>query len=139
MTKPYKRRVYIAGPMRGYPQFNFPAFDKARDLGNSLGWDCISPADIDRSSGVHENSNPNFSPEDIRTFATRDCNTILSLRSELGDAIALLPGWENSRGAVSEFFLSRWVGLAILDARNFLPFDGKLETFRQYYLLGVNK
>lgn len=116
-------RVYVAGPMRGIKDFNFPAFDKARDLGLSLGWQVISPADIDRESGVHETTNPNFSPKDIRDFALRDTDAILSLHAEDGDAMALLPGWWKSKGATAEHYLAIWIGLQILDATTFKPYN----------------
>lgn len=117
--------VYIAGPMRGLPLFNFGAFDQARDLGKSLGLKIISPADMDRDSGFHE-TNPAGAasgPQITREFVTRDANALIGLRAENGDAIALLPGWEKSTGAVAEFFMARWLGLAILDARTFEPFN----------------
>ena len=45
------KRLYIAGPMRGIPQYNFPVFDAARDKAIALGWDAVSPADLDRANG----------------------------------------------------------------------------------------
>ncbi|MHB1846903.1 MAG: DUF4406 domain-containing protein, partial [Deltaproteobacteria bacterium] len=38
----------MAGPMRGLPDYNFSAFDAARDFLAGLGHDVVSPADIDR-------------------------------------------------------------------------------------------
>jgi hypothetical protein len=119
------QKVYIAGPMRGYPKYNFPAFDAARDLAKAKGWDPISPADIDRDSGFHEHD-PNadvYTAEVNRTFAGRDVNAILSLRSEDGDALALLPGWERSTGALAELALAKWVKLRILDATTMQPYS----------------
>jgi hypothetical protein len=46
----YRPKVYVAGPMTGYPGFNYGAFDEARDLLASEGWDVISPADLDREN-----------------------------------------------------------------------------------------
>lgn len=117
-------RVYIAGPMRGFAKFNFPAFDEARDRAIELGFDPISPADMDRTSGVHEDHPPHLAqgPAMARTFATRDTQALLSLRAEDGDGIALLPGWEKSTGAVAEFFLARWLGLQVLNAETMAPF-----------------
>lgn len=46
-----KKRVYIAGRMRGVPLFNFPAFDAARDRLEALGIEVLSPADMDRAAG----------------------------------------------------------------------------------------
>jgi hypothetical protein len=49
--KKYKpARVYIAGPMRGIPEFNFPAFDAAA-RGRAMGLEIISPAELDRAHG----------------------------------------------------------------------------------------
>lgn len=128
---PTKRRevdagkwCYIAGPMRGIEKFNFPAFDTARDLAIERGYQPISPADMDRVSGFSEDNPPEAASgaEMARTFAKRDTEALISLRAEKGDAIALLPGWEKSTGAVAEFFLARWLGLAVLDARTMEPF-----------------
>jgi hypothetical protein len=133
-----KPRVYIAGPMRGLPLFNFPAFDKARDLGQSEGFVPISPADMDRASGFQEDKLATADvsgPEMARVFAGRDTAALLGLRAEEGDAIALLPGWEKSTGAVAEFFLARWLGLRILDARTMQPF--KLGALRVAQLQAV--
>jgi hypothetical protein len=117
-------RVYIAGPMRGLPLFNFPAFDTARDLAIAKGFNPTSPADMDRDSGFHEDNSPEAAhgAEAARDFAKRDCDALIGFRAEDGDAIALLPGWEKSTGAVAEFFLARWLGLRILDARTMEPF-----------------
>ena len=124
LETPRKRRVYIAGPMRGLPKFNFPAFDEARDLAISLGFDPISPADLDRKSGFHEDSPPTdaTTPDITRQFVKRDCEALLSLRSEEGDAIALLPGWEKSTGAPAEAFVAKWLGLQFLNAETMKPF-----------------
>lgn len=115
-----RRKVYIAGPMRGIEHFNFPAFDAARDRAKSLGWFPISPADMDRAAGFKE-TDDTVGPAACREFAMRDTEALLLLRAEHGDAIAMLPGWERSTGALAEFFLARWIGLAILDAETFEP------------------
>ena len=47
---PLRPVTYLAGPMRGYKDYNFPAFDAARDQLVKEGWRVISPADIDRHS-----------------------------------------------------------------------------------------
>jgi hypothetical protein len=113
--------------MRNIPLFNFPAFDAASALGRSLGWEVISPAEMDRASGFHETTPATFDPAGIRQFIRRDVNVLVEvLRGENGDAIALLPGWEKSTGARSELALALWAKLEVLDARTFLPLDAKL-------------
>ena len=128
LPAPPEKTVYIAGPMRGYTHSNFPAFDGARDLGESLGWKVISPADLDRAEGLDPSKNPGIvneaglSPTGLRGFANRDLNALLGLRAEDGDAIALLPYWQGSRGARMEHAAAVFLGLAILDATTFEPF-----------------
>lgn len=121
--------VYIAGPMRGYPQFNFPAFDKAAALGRSLGWTVISPAEMDRDAGIDEKENdtPDFHPSKIRVFMRRDAKVLIDvLKAEDGDAIALLPNWHKSMGARAELALATWGGLMIVDALTFMPLNVEL-------------
>jgi len=118
-----RRTVYLAGPMRGLPDFNFPAFDTARDHGSSLGWVVINPADMDRESRFEETDTTQDvgAPEAAREFFQRDMAALHSLHAEHGDAIAMLPGWENSTGARAEYHAAKWLGLKILDARTFKP------------------
>jgi hypothetical protein len=63
--------VYIAGPMRGYDKFNFPAFDAARDRFTAMKWHVISPADIDRADNKDENLTA-AQVSDQRVYVYRD-------------------------------------------------------------------
>lgn len=109
-------RFYIAGPMRGYPAHNFPAFDRARNLGVSLGHKIISPADLDRESGFDPNNGDDF---DLKEVIKRDIDAILTLDANRGDGVAVLPGWGGSTGARAEVALARWMGLKIVLAHDF--------------------
>lgn len=91
-------KTYIAGPMRGYKDYNFPAFDAARDRLLKLDVVVISPADMDRTLGHGTN----------RDYAKRDTKAILEC-----DAIYMLKGWEKSVGATAEHALAKWAGLTI--------------------------
>lgn len=46
-----KKVVYCAGRMRGLPYYGFPAFDEAKARLNRIGFDVLSPADMDRAEG----------------------------------------------------------------------------------------
>ena len=97
--------IYIAGPMTGYPEYNFPAFDQARnDLERD--WNVISPADMDREIGfevTHE-----VTPEFLRDAMRRDIDAIMHV-----DALYALAGWENSKGASAEVALAKWRGIPV--------------------------
>jgi hypothetical protein len=102
--------IYIAGPMRGYSEYNFPAFDAAAKAWRKAGWTVISPAELDRVAGVHEFTDP-LPPGFLRDAMRRDMLAICSC-----DAIALLPGWEASSGVKVEKTLADFLGLRVLDA-----------------------
>jgi hypothetical protein len=98
--------VYIAGPMRGHPHFNFPQFDSTRDFFAQQGYSVISPADIDRAAGLSE--------QDQTVYVFRDFWALyfLAKNNYFGtNGIVMLPGWTKSVGATGEFFLARWLGL----------------------------
>lgn len=97
--------IYIAGPMTGYPDYNFPAFDEARDH-LERDWNVISPADLDRAVGfepTHE-----VTPEFLRDAMRRDINAIMAV-----DALYALKGWEQSKGASAEVALAKWRGIPV--------------------------
>jgi hypothetical protein len=114
-----KKRIYIAGPMSGYPLFNFPAFDEAAAYIDKHFPGCVpvNPAQIDRDYGFDPATLPedydwNVIPESVGTreeIIRRDINALLTCHS-----IYMLPGWENSSGAKAELQLARWAGLNIL-------------------------
>lgn len=114
-----RRMVYIAGPMRGFDAFNFPAFDEVRDRAMKFGYDVISPADIDRAAGDENSDNQPL-------FALRDFFALFFLKIAIDRPyIAMIPGWESSTGATAEFFLARWLGLTILDGRTMQPLNAQ--------------
>lgn len=90
-------RLYLAGPMRGYDEFNFPAFKAAATALRDQGHHVFNPAE----NSAHD--------ADIRTCMAIDTAWICSS----AEAIALLPGWENSRGAKAELALAEAIGLPI--------------------------
>jgi hypothetical protein len=122
--EPRKRVLYIAGPMRGVAWFNYPMFDRVakelRDAGNEV----ISPADEDRKVGFDPFANPEYRIADACTFPSEasfesfDKTVRRCFESVLRcDEIVLLPGWENSNGAVAELTLAMWLGKRVRDVR----------------------
>lgn len=110
----YNDRVYLAGPMRGIKYFNFPEFDRLEKIISEI-FTVISPAALDRAAGfdpktLPENTNWNEIPHgfDFKACMNRDIQAILSC-----DAIVLMSGWENSKGACAEKALAEWAGLRV--------------------------
>lgn len=113
-------KIYLAGPMRGLPEFNFPAFDAATDTLRAMGHEVFNPAERDRSSGFdvagmsgHENlAELGFS---LREALAADTEYI----SKSAEAIALLPGWERSSGVAAEVALANALGLPVAPYESF--------------------
>lgn len=106
-------RVYIAGPMTGYPAFNFAAFDNKSAEVRAAGHIPVSPADLDRALGFdpYSESATKAVPIDrdfLRFAIQRDVDAILQC-----DAMLLLPGWEKSRGASAERSVATWAGIPV--------------------------
>ena len=114
-------RLYIAGPMRGFPLFNFPAFDEAERYLLSLGFEVVNPAEIDRRNGFDPSAvHPlnDFTDEEMATFFMRDVDNLM-----LCDGVVLLPGWEHSIGATAEFHIARWLRKQTLIYPHLLAFE----------------
>ena len=107
--------IYIAGPMRGYPQYNFPAFFEAERRLLAAGNRPINPARMDTDAGFV----PDVSPVDeafMRDAMERDCAAICQC-----DGIALLDGWQNSSGVFVERTLAKFLGLDVRPLSEWLP------------------
>jgi hypothetical protein len=108
-------KYYIAGPMRGYPRYNFNAFDEAVTHLSFRGDEFISPADIDREHGFDPYKLPHDHdwsqvPELVPQSAAvrRDVAAILEC-----DAMYMLKGWQSSDGATAEYYIAKWLGLHV--------------------------
>lgn len=112
--------IYLAGPMRGLANFNFPAFDYAAEKLRAQGFDVFSPAERDRTIHGKDLENNATGNEDEAVS-----NVGFSLREALGadtdwickraKMIALLPGWQKSSGANAELALARALGLTVME------------------------
>ncbi len=107
-------KIYIAGPMSGLPDYNRPAFYEAAEAFTEGGWTVFNPAENDvMLFGSHElceaaiNENRNAA---LRVMLGSDLKWIC----KKADAIAMLPGWENSKGARTEHALAVALDLQII-------------------------
>lgn len=126
-------KIYIAGKMRGVPEWNFPAFDAAEERIRARGWHPFSPAQTCRAMGYDHPDEP-VTPEHLRHVMSVDIAAIYA-----ADAIALLPGWETSTGATVELALAQFIGLAILDAVTLKPISPPSKPWADVYRTLANR
>lgn len=90
-------RLYVCGPMTGLPDWNYPAFNAAAADLRAAGYDVTNPVDKDVPTSepwlVHMRA-------DIKLMM--DC-----------DGLAILPGWQQSRGAKAEVGLAHALNLPV--------------------------
>ncbi len=91
-------RVYISGPMSGIAEFNFPAFHAAAAHLRDLGHEVVSPAEVNTDTTMTWEQ---CLRADIKALC--DCDTI-----------AMLPGWENSKGAHLEVHVAHRLGIRVV-------------------------
>jgi hypothetical protein len=113
-------KVYVAGPMRRLPEFNFPAFHYAAKALRERGHEVFNPAEADENNG--------FDPSGMT--GQEDLSHLgFDLRSALGadlafichkaDAVVVLNGWERSLGANAEVATARALGLRVATLEEF--------------------
>jgi hypothetical protein len=95
--------------MRGYPEYNFPAFFAAAKVLQGRGHSVFNPADKGCESEVATKGDEMNTLEFRRKVFRMDTDYIC----RFADAVALLPNWEQSRGAVAEKALADALGLPI--------------------------
>lgn len=114
-------KIYVAGPMRGYPEFNFPAFASATKALRSQGHEVFNPAERDNEKHGTDISKGNEHGDEKMAAAQHGFNLREALGADCGwicanaEAIVLLPGWEESKGAVAESALGTALGLQIFE------------------------
>ena len=119
-NKAFHPKLYLAGPMRNIPYFNFPAFFAATEVLERQGYEVFNPAqkDVDRhGDGVYKDFPTGSIPEaaakygfNLREALQIDTNFICLHATH----IAMLPNWEKSSGATAERALAIALGLEII-------------------------
>lgn len=119
-----KLRVYLSGAMTGMPELNFPAFHAAAARLRAQGWDVVNPAELDAQDDKALT---------WTQYLRRDIRALVEC-----DAIAMLPGWEKSRGATLEHHIASALGMPVVPQgadpvapamwRHDCPAEGPLEV-----------
>ncbi len=114
-----RRKIYLAGPRRGYVEFNFPAFHAAAAKLRAEGHEVFSPAERDMERHGTDISKGNADGDESKAAVEHGFDLRVALGEDLAwicahaEAIALLPGWRNSKGAVAEWATALALGLEV--------------------------
>ncbi|MFP4895603.1 DUF4406 domain-containing protein [Paraburkholderia sp. EG304] len=108
-------KLYLAGPMTGYPELNFPLFHAETARLRGLGFEIVNPAEINADPAAEW---LDCMRADIKQLV--DC-----------DGVALLPGWEQSRGATLEHAIVRGLGLRVFQAKHLIGLTGEFAVISQ--------
>jgi len=106
-------RVYIAGPMTGIRQFNYPAFIAAAERLRRGGYDVVSPAELDDPAdkaaalASPDGAMLQYSNGTGKTWGDFLARDVKLLADDGIEAIVVLDGWEQSRGARLETFVGK--------------------------------
>lgn len=104
-------RIYLAGPMSGYPAHNFPAFAAAAAALRARGFDVLSAHEI-----LHDGLRGDQAQLPHVRYLRDDLKQLLEC-----DAVVLLPGWPTSTGARLELQVALGLQMPI-----YLYVDGAL-------------
>jgi hypothetical protein len=102
----FDKTYYLSGPMAGYPELNFPAFDEAAEDLRAAGISIISPAEI--AIDKEEPSNEDYLANDFAVMAAQ-C-----------EGIILLKGWPRSVGARAELEIALTLKWPVYYYENYL-------------------
>lgn len=102
-----RAKTYLAGPMRGLPAHNFPAFHAAAHDLRSKGYEVWNPAEREEQTG--------FDPTRHEALPLRDYMRI-DLPALLDcDIVHVLPGWQDSAGATLEVQVAEACEIPVID------------------------
>lgn len=119
-TEHHPMKFYVAGPMRGIPEFNFPAFNAAAAKLRADGHFVFNPAEKDNERHGVDISKGNATGCEHEAAKTHGFDLRVALGDDLAficreaEAIAMLPGWEKSKGAIAEHATAVALGLQVV-------------------------
>lgn len=112
-------RIYLAGPMTGLPDYNFPAFDHATKQLRALGHTVFNPAENDRDNGFDASGLEGHEAERLGFSVRRALKQDLSWICDHAEAVAVLPDWHRSKGALTETTLATALGIPFAPVSSF--------------------
>lgn len=110
----------MSGPMAGYDDFNRESFALGASIVEALGFVAVNPHDLDAEFGLEEGTDEvefTVTPESRAAYMRRDVAVVAGCQ-----AVAMLPGWEESTGANIELLTALVCGLEVWEFQE----DGSL-------------
>lgn len=98
-------KIYLAGPMSGLPNYNREVFNDAAKRLREAGHEVVNPAESTLPEGSEWGD---YMREGLSQLPT--CQ-----------GMALLSGWENSRGAILEWITAHNLGIEIRAVNGWAP------------------
>lgn len=90
-------KLYVAGPMTGLPEYNYPAFDAAAAALRQAGYQVVNPAE-----------------DGLPLDAPWEHHLRLAIAKLMScQAVATLPGWHRSKGAQLEVHNALALGMRV--------------------------
>lgn len=105
------KRIYVAGPMSGKPDLNFTLFNSEAARLRALGYEVINPAEI--NGGESELAQCKVMTAQQLKEHWRRCMVADITQMVTCDGVALLPGWQHSKGASLEAHIAQELGLMV--------------------------
>lgn len=102
--------IYISGPMSNLPAHNFPAFNAAADQLRAAGYDVLNPAAYGEGEMTWAD------------YLRRDLRDVLN-----AGGVAVLSGWQNSRGACLEVHVADELGVPTMSVDEWIDLADLME------------
>ena len=96
-------KIYLAGPMRGYTEFNFPLFAQATQALRNRHFEVFSPAERDLEVGFDPKKAFKAQSFSLKDAFLADFQAIID-----ADAVVFLPGWMRSEGCRAELVVATY-------------------------------
>lgn len=95
-------KLYVSGPMTGYPDLNYPLFELAAGELRKAGFEVFNPAE-------------NEEQDSWEAYLRIDLAMVLA-----ADGVAVLPNWQESRGARLEVDVAHALHIPVLPVARWL-------------------
>lgn len=105
-------KLYVAGPMSGYADFNYAAFEVARQSLKDAGYEVLCPTDS-------EEHNDTGKPQTWDWYMRHAIGMVIE-----AEGLAVLPDWQTSRGARLEVEIGLGLAIPVLPLHAWLAKSG---------------